>query len=376
MKIAFVSDSIYPYNKGGKETRSYELAKNLSKKGHEVHFYTMKFWEGKDVIKKDGFYLHGIGKARPLYKGKTRSIKQAILFGFSAFKLLGEDYDIIDADHMVYFHLFPLKLASMLKGKPLYITWHEVWGKEYWVKYMGKKGILGHLVEKLSSKLPHKIIAVSENTKRQLIERLKVNPKKIEYIPNWINNEEISKIKPSKNKEDTSDVIFVGRLLSHKNVNVLIQAISIIKKTNPKIKCMIVGDGPEMVSLKELTSKLNLNNNITFKGFTDSHNEVISLIKSSKVFVLPSTREGFGITVIEAFACGVPVITTNHEDNASKDLILQGKNGYVCNLNESDVARNIIKALNQYKTMKQECLNTAKQYDWKNIISKFEGVYG
>src|SRR3989344_4872084 len=372
MKIAFVSDSIYPYNKGGKETRSYELAKNLSKKGHEVHFYTMKFWEGKDVIKKDGFYLHGIGKARPLYKGKTRSIKQAILFGFSAFKLLGEDYDIIDADHMVYFHLFPLKLASRQKGKPLYITWHEVWGKEYWVKYMGKKGILGHLVEKLSSKLPHKIIAVSENTKRQLIERLKVNPKKIEYIPNWINNEEISKIKPSKNKEDTSDVIFVGRLLSHKNVNVLIQAISIIKKTNPKIKCMIVGDGPEMVSLKELTNKLGLTNNISFRGFLDTHSNIISFIKSSKVFVLPSTREGFGITVIEVFACGILVITTNHKDNASKDLIHQGKNGYVCNLNESDMARNIIKALNQYKTMKQECLNTAKQYDWKNIISKFE----
>ena len=58
MRIALVSDSIYPYNKGGKETRSYDLAVKLAEKGHEVHFYTMKFWEGEDVIKKDGFYLN------------------------------------------------------------------------------------------------------------------------------------------------------------------------------------------------------------------------------------------------------------------------------------------------------------------------------
>ena len=83
MKIAFVSDSIYPYNKGGKETRSYDLAVKLAEKGHEVHFYTMKFWEGEDVIKKDGFYLHGICKELPLYKNNRRYIWQGICFGLN-----------------------------------------------------------------------------------------------------------------------------------------------------------------------------------------------------------------------------------------------------------------------------------------------------
>lgn len=55
MKIAFLSDSICPYNKGGKETRSYELATQLAKRNYEVHFYTMKFWKGKEIIKKNGF---------------------------------------------------------------------------------------------------------------------------------------------------------------------------------------------------------------------------------------------------------------------------------------------------------------------------------
>ena len=57
----------------------------------------------------------------------------------------------------------------------------------------------------------------------------------------------------------------------------------------------------------------------------EKHEDVYSLMKSSKVFVLPSTREGFGISVIEANACGIPVITVRHENNASKDLIQVGR---------------------------------------------------
>ncbi len=372
MKIALVSDSIYPYNKGGKETRSYELAKNLTKKGHEVHFYTMKFWPGDKIIEKDGFFLHGIGKARPLYNGKRRSIKQGILFGFSAFKLFKEDFDVVDADHMVYFHLFPIKLACLIKNKPLIITWHEVWGKDYWIKYMGKKGIFGYWIEKLASKLPNKIISISEHTTNNLINKLNVKSEKIITIPCGININKIQSIKPSK---ETSDVIFAGRLLSHKNVDILIKAISILKETNSNIKCVIVGDGPEKDNLQGVTKELKLEKNIIFKGFIEKQEDVLALIKSSMVFVLPSVREGFGITIIEANACGIPVITINHKDNASKDLIQNNKNGYVCELDEKDISQNIVKAIKQNKNMKDDCMLASKKYDWNNLINQFEEAY-
>jgi glycosyltransferase involved in cell wall biosynthesis len=273
--------------------------------------------------------------------------------------------------------MFPAKLACIIKGKPLYSTWHEVWGKQYWKEYLGWKGIFGTMIEKLASKLPNKIIAVSEDTKQNLIHKLKVNPKKITVIPNAIDIKAIDKIKPSK---EHSDIIFAGRLLSHKNVDKLIQSISILQKQNKNIKCIIVGDGPEKENLIKLTKSLNLTKNIIFKGFIEKSEDVLSLIKSSKVFVLPSEREGFGIVVIEANACGIPVITVNKKDNASKSLIENSKNGYITDLNENSLADAINKALNKTLNKNKKDDWQTKQYiqkyDWSNIIKMFKGVYG
>jgi len=100
-------------------------------------------------------------------------------------------------------------------------------------------------------------------------------------------------------------------------------------------------------------------------------------MKSSKVFVLPSTREGFGIVVIEANACGIPVVTVDHKDNAAKDLIEEGKNGFVCQLNEEEIAKRIMRILenNSGRKMKEVCMDLAKKYDRDKIVDEIEGVY-
>ena len=95
-------------------------------------------------------------------------------------------------------------------------------------------------------------------------------------------------------------------------------------------------------------------------------------MKSSKVFVLPSTREGFGIVVLEANACGIPFVTTNHEDNAAKDLINDG-NGISVRLNEAKFA-SAIKKLFEKKNGKK-CREFAKNYDWNNILKQIGIAY-
>lgn len=366
-KLALVYDLVYPFTIGGGEKRFYDVGKMLKERNYDVHFCGMKLWEGGKVKEIDGMIYHGLCKNTSLYENGKRTIREAIRFGLSCFHLLRENFDVIDCCSFPYFSLFPAKLACMIRRRPLYSTWLEVWGKEYWESYMGQKGILGYWIERLASKLPDKVIAISESTKARLIQQLKVHEDKIIAIPNGIDIKAIDRVTPSTEK---SDIIFAGRLLSHKNVNVLIKAAGLLRNRT----LIVVGDGPEAENLKSLTRQLNLQKNVIFKGFAKDNKEVFALMKSSKVFVLPSEREGFGITVIEANACGIPVITIDHKDNASKDLIIPGKNGYLTDLNEEGIAAGIVRALNR-QDWKAECRQYVGKYAWENIISQFEVVY-
>lgn len=374
MKIAVIMDRVYPYFKGGVEKRMWDIAELLTKKGYEFHFYTGQ-WPGmkeNEII--NGIYLHGIYKVKNFYVNGKKSIKESLIYTIKLFPvLLKADFDLIDCDQYPLLHVFPVKLISMLKRKKLVLTWHEVWDR-YWFEYIGWKGFYGYLIEKIVTRLPDKVISVSEHTTNRLINLANINSTKIKTISNGMCVEKIEEVKPSKIK---SDVIFAGRLLSHKNVDVLVSVIKLIKEKNPNIKCFVIGDGPEKKQLEKMTAALGLTENIAFLGFLENHSEVYSLIKSTKVFILPSTREGFGIVVIEANACGIPVITTNHKDNAAKDLIIEGKNGYTCGLDEKEIAQKVTDILKKDLNgrMKQSCTDSARKYDWNQVVKEIERAY-
>ena len=371
MKIAIVSDAIYPYNKGGKEKRIYEISTRLVQMGHDVTVFTMKWWDGPDTRVDEGVKIQAISPYFPLYAGEKRSIKEALLFSLHCLKLLKEDFDIIEVDHMPHLVLFSTKLVALLKKKKLHVIWNEVWGVAYWVKYMGPAGVLAACIEKITSMLPDKFTAVSEHTASELTTRLKVPQHKITVIPNGISIAALKDVAPAPSR---SDVIFVGRLLSHKNVDVLVQSIAILKAKYPGIKCIIVGRGPERDNLIALAQKNDLLENIEFIESIEDHNQLYSLMKASSVLAFPSTREGFGIVVLEANSCGLPVITTDHAHNGARYLIEEGLNGETISLSKENLARAIDAYMGtnpdpaKYSTFLQ-------QFDWNNLAQRVEDVY-
>lgn len=376
MKIAYIYDTIYPFTFGGAEKRLWDLSKNLTHQGHEVHIFGPKYWKGPVIIKKEGIFYHGVcAPFSKRFNNGRRSIYGPIYFALKVFPaLLKDSFDIIDCQEFPYFPCFAAKVCSLIRNKPMIITFHECWGS-YWYSYLGTlKGLFGRIIELGVTKLGVKYIAISKTVKDNLM-NMGLKENEIYLIPNGVEFEKIKRIPPNREK---SDVIYVGRLAENKNIDILIKAVKIITFKRQNFKCAIIGDGPERQNLVRLTSELNIQGNVKFLGFLKSEDKVFSYIKASKVFVLPSTREGFSNVVLEANACGLPVIVVRNENNASTSLIAAGKNGFIVELNSEIFAKTIESLIENpvaLERMSMEAQSFSSNYDWKRIASKFEAVY-
>jgi L-malate glycosyltransferase len=370
MKIAFVYDVIYPYVKGGVEKRIRELAVRLSARGHDVHIIGMKYWEGPDSVRMDdGVTLHGVCPAQPLYAHGRRTLFEALYFSTRLIPfLVREEFDIIDCQQFPYLPCFPVKLVSVMKKKPFVMTWHEVWG-DYWYEYLGWTGFFGKITERLVAGLTPNMIAVSGITAKNL-RHLGVR-NEVRIIPNGIDPGQLISVLPSV---ESFDIIYVGRLIKEKHVDLLVQAFAQHLRESPDRSLLILGDGPERETIMSRVRDLAIGDRVLFKPFLDSHDEVIGLVKSSHVCVIPSTREGFGIAALEALACGLPVVTVDHPDNAIRELITD-ETGFLSSLSAEDLANTIRAALCRYPAMKTACMVAAGAYDWDRIVVRVESLY-
>jgi glycosyltransferase involved in cell wall biosynthesis len=369
MKIAFVYDVIYPDVKGGVEKRVWELATRLTRRGHDVHLVGMKFWDGEDILIREGVFLHGVCPAQKLYSGGRRAIWQPLYFSIHLISpLLKERFEIVDCQQFPYFSCFSTKLASIVKKTPLVITWHEVWG-DYWYEYLGWKGFVGKTTERLVARLTSENVVVSKTTAKNLNNLGLCH--KISIIPNGIDIARIRSISPSS---ESWDIIFVGRLIKEKHADLLIHSVLLLQHKNPNIRAVIIGEGPEFLKIKHLIDDKKIIKNIQVCGFFGKHDDLIAQLKTSKVFALPSTREGFGIVALEALACGLPVVTVDHPANAVRDFITPD-NGFLCSLSAQDLADKISLALRHHDFMRDACIRSAESFDWDCITSDIESLY-
>jgi len=155
---------------------------------------------------------------------------------------------------------------------------------------------------RLSKNKKNKIIALSQNQSDEFFQLTKRKP---DEIIHWgIDDQNF------QNADRDIDLLAVGSLIPLKNYSLFIKLIAEIKRTKPKVKCKLIGTGPELPTLMNLANEKQIRENIEFTGLL-SRVEIFKLMQRSKIFVHPSTFEGFGYVFAEAFVNGMNIISFN-----------------------------------------------------------------
>lgn len=324
--VALVTDAVYPYFRGGKEFRYHELSTRLSRQA-DVHIFTMKWWDGPSTRREGRVTFHAVSPLYPMYTGERRSFQEAIFFALGCLRLLWFRFDVLEADQFPNFHIFTLRIVTWIKRKSLTVTWHEVWGHDYWRQYLGSRTAkIAWIVEWLSMRLPDHLTAASDQTAERLRAVLG-NRASICVVPNGIDLDGIRNSYPDAARVD---VVTVGRLLPHKNVATLLDSVALLQASGLEVTCRVIGEGPLREALHAQAQRLGIADLIDFRHDIWEQKDVYGLMKAARVAVFPTMREGFGIAVLEAIACGLPVVTTSAPDNLAQYLVARSSAGVVC----------------------------------------------
>lgn len=370
MNIAFVSNVVYPFVTGGAEKRIHEIGTRLAAEGHEITVYGRHYWDGPQIMNYEGMTLYGVAPAKELYSDDRRSITEAIDFSARLLAPLRrkiDNHDVVVASVFPYFPVLAAKLTTLRTDTPLITTWHEVW-LDYWDEYLGGLAPFGKAVEQLTAKTPHFPIAVSGVTANRLTE-IGPDRREINVVPNGIDFDQINSTQPAENGYD---VLYAGRLIEDKNVDILLDAFDRAATYNPELTLGIIGDGPEKDRLVADSQKLTHSDHITFEGFLEEYDDVIAQMHAADVFVSPSTREGFGITYAEAMAANCTVIGAEHAESAASEVI--GEAGFIASPTVDSVADILMRTLDNH-TPQTDPIDHVKQYDWDNIADQAATMY-
>jgi starch synthase len=396
MKALFYTREFPPYVYGGAGVHVEYLAEELAKLINvEVRCF------GDQNVNSENLSVKGFPYDNPIFDKSNDKLK-AVLKTLST--CIEMNADEIDADivhcHTWYAHFAGI-VAKLCYGIPLVITTHSLEPLRPWKReQLGNGYDASSWIEKTAIEMADALIAVSKETKEDVLKHFDVDESKIKVIYNGINLQEyvvtsdtstldaygIDKSKPY--------VLFVGRITKQKGIIHLVNAIKYIAADTQIVLCAGAPDTPEIA--KEMQDSVNevkkTRNNVIWIAEMLPKKEVIQLYSHADVFCCPSIYEPFGIINIEAMACKTAVVAS--AVGGIKEVVVHGETGLLIPLEQQneapfepvnpdkfsrDLAEGINKLINDKALREKMAVNSRKRvedyFDWIAIAKQVEDLY-
>lgn len=347
---------------GGAEIIVYELAKRLAVNGHHVTWFTRRFSGSKEHEAYDGINIIRRGGKFSVYWEAYRYYRS----------LVRKPDKVIDCVNTICWQTplyVPVGNRVMLVNQlAKEVFFYELLFPFSWIAYILER------FEYLTYKNTQ-VFCYAPSTKKDLVifglreQNVHVFPLGIDHL----------RYKPGRRSKDPL-FIFVARLTRMKRPDLCIRAMRLVVDTYPRAKLAILGYGPMEKELQRLTQKLNLGTNVSLVNkdtlffANNTKDKKVRFMQQAWVLLLPSVKEGWGMVVTEAAACGTPAIVT--DVTGLRDSVVAGKTGLVISSDptaeELAVAmRRIIQDKKLSNGLAMEARGRSRQFSWEKSYAAF-----
>ena len=360
--------------KGGSERRTYELVKQLIKRGHNITVFANS-WSNIPTFEGEGINFVKV----PMTRWPFRFMAPLTYAFFADKAVKKEDFDIIHSQTRTYYQ----DVATLGGGC------HRAWideGSSFKLLDPFHRAVLSIEKKQFQNGNYKRIIVNSKLSKNGILKFYPVPEKRIKVIHNGVDAERFNPLNKEKyrteirKRHNLSDndfvILYVGSGFKRKGVSYLIEAVASIGNDSinkSRIKLLIVGKD-RLWPYKRLAAKADIDKNIIF---VDYASETEKYYAASDIFALPTFFDPFANVTLEAMASGIPVITTRK--NGASEIIEDGKDGFVINSPlEIDAIAEKIRALLNSK-MRNEMGNMAREkskgFTWDRMAEETLKVY-
>ncbi len=335
---------------GGAEVHLHEISTRLARMGHEVSIVASRFPQAPREEIVDGVRVLRIG-------GKF-TFNFHVPF-FVTRLLRHESFDIvIDDINKIPFY------TPIYVRRPILALAHHLFAHTIFLETILPFAVYVYLGEILIPSIYRRVpfVVVSESTRRDFISR-GIPEENIRVIHNGVDHENYT---PDLSAKSVIPLVgYIGRIKKYKRLDILLRAFQLVKHRIPEARMKIAGSGDHLPKLMKLADQLGIRDDVEFLGFV-GEKEKIAMLREAHVVVNPSSKEGWGVTVIEANACGTPVIASDVP--GLRDAVVDGRTGFLVPYADIQAfAKRIVDVLSDSalrQSLSEEAVRWARRFNW------------